>query len=56
MSELVTEIGKNKTFAEYAEKHGLFDLLQSSLSDLIIAKPEDPYQFLIDAFSRKESL
>ena len=29
---------------------------QKALAELVIAKPADPYQFLIDAFSRKESL
>ncbi|CAF0826696.1 unnamed protein product [Brachionus calyciflorus] len=35
-------------FALYAEKHEIFELYQRMLSQLIIHKPEDPMQFLID--------
>jgi adenylate kinase len=51
MSDL-TDTGKNETFTEYAEKHELYDLFHSTVSKLLIARPTDPYQFLIDAFSK----
>lgn len=50
----LTDTGKNEKFAAYAEKHELFDLFQSSVSKLLIAKPADPYQFLIDTFSKQQ--
>lgn len=51
MSDL-TETGKNETFTAYAEKHDLYDLFHSTVSKLLIAKPVDPYQYLIDSFSK----
>nr|XP_015222602.1 PREDICTED: adenylate kinase 8 isoform X1 [Lepisosteus oculatus]XP_015222603.1 PREDICTED: adenylate kinase 8 isoform X1 [Lepisosteus oculatus] len=36
----------------YAEKHEIFDLLQSMLTRLLVDEPEDPIQFLIDLLKR----
>lgn len=41
-------------FALYAEKHGIFDLYQRFLKQLIIYKPDEPIQFLID-FVKKDA-
>ena len=54
MSDL-TETEKNETFTAYAEKHELYDLFHSTVSKLLISRPTDPYQFLIDAFSKPQS-
>ena len=35
-------------FALYSEKHGIFELYQRLLSSLIIHKPDEPVQFLIE--------
>jgi len=40
-------------FALYAEKHEIFDLYQRMLSQLLVHKPEEPMQFLID-FIKKD--
>ncbi|KAI8899563.1 adenylate kinase-domain-containing protein [Globomyces pollinis-pini] len=48
--------GKIQQIAEYAEKHELFDLFQELLSKLIIARPADPYQFMIDYFAKPPGL
>lgn len=54
MSDL-TETGKNETFTVYAEKHDLYDLFHSTVSKLLISRPTDPYQYLIDAFSKTQT-
>ncbi|XP_072559829.1 adenylate kinase 8 isoform X2 [Paramormyrops kingsleyae] len=36
----------------YAEKHEIFDLMQSMLRNLIVDKPEDPIQYLITLLKR----
>ncbi|KAI1900552.1 hypothetical protein AGOR_G00051100 [Albula goreensis] len=36
----------------YAEKHELFDLMQSMVTHLLVDKPEDPLQYLIDLLKR----
>ncbi|KAJ8413868.1 hypothetical protein AAFF_G00064660 [Aldrovandia affinis] len=36
----------------YAEKHELFDLVQSMVTRLLVDKPEDPLQYLIDLLKR----
>jgi hypothetical protein len=43
---------KDDSFSEYAEKHGLYDLFQRTVEKLVISRPVDPYQFMIDAFSK----
>lgn len=40
-------------FALYAEKNSIFELYQRILSQLIISKPDDPLQFIID-FLKKD--
>ncbi len=41
-----------ESFANYAEKHDLFEKFHDAVSKLIICKPSDPYQFLIDYFAK----
>ncbi|XP_031426702.1 adenylate kinase 8 [Clupea harengus] len=38
--------------AIYAEKHGIFDLLQSLLRNVVVDKPEDPIKYLIRMLKR----
>ncbi|PAA93083.1 hypothetical protein BOX15_Mlig030341g2, partial [Macrostomum lignano] len=40
------------TFALYAEKHNLFDLYHDLISQLLIHKPADPVQFLIESLEK----
>lgn len=35
----------------YAEKHEIKDMLQTYLKRVIINRPQDPYQFLIDTIT-----
>lgn len=53
MSNIIDPL-KLEAFAAYAEKHGLYDMFQSVLSKLIIARPTDPFQFMIDHFSKSD--
>nr|CAB3220769.1 AK58 radial spoke protein [Phallusia mammillata] len=39
-------------FGIYAEEHGIFDMYKRLLSQLIIDKPEEPIQFMIDWLKR----
>lgn len=41
-------------FGNYAEERGIFQLYELMLQELIIARPVDTLQFLIDYLSRKE--
>jgi hypothetical protein len=50
----LTDTGKNELFAAYAEKHEIFDMFQNAISKLLIARPSDPYQFLIDTISKSK--
>ncbi|XP_039620234.1 adenylate kinase 8 [Polypterus senegalus] len=36
----------------YAEKHGIFDLMQTILSRLLVDKPQDPVEYLLDLLKR----
>lgn len=40
-------------FQLYAEEHGLFDLYHRMLQRLVIVKPEDPLQYMIDWLQRE---
>jgi len=40
-------------FQLYAEEHGLFDLYHRMLQRLVIVKPEDPLQWMIDWLQRE---
>ncbi|XP_053337255.1 adenylate kinase 8 isoform X1 [Clarias gariepinus] len=37
----------------YAEKHEIFDLIQTLVESLVIDKPEDPIQYMIDVLKRE---
>ncbi|WAR01696.1 KAD8-like protein [Mya arenaria] len=39
-------------FATYAEQHGVFDMYKRMLEQVIVNKPENPIQFLIDMLKR----
>lgn len=39
---------KYQKYAAYADKHSLFDLMHSLTSKLMVARPVDPFQFMID--------
>ena len=41
-------------FIRYAEAEGIFELYERMLQELIIAKPEDPLQFLANYLARKD--
>ncbi len=51
MSHLVSD-EQMEAFANYAEKHEIFEMFRDAISKLVIAKPSDPYQFLIDYFAK----
>jgi hypothetical protein len=51
MSDMLNEDKLNK-FAFYAEKHGLYELLSDAVQKLVIHKPNDPYMYLINFFSK----
>lgn len=51
MSDLVN-LQKLEGFSNYAEKHDLFDMFGKCVSKLIVARPADPYQFIMDHFSK----
>lgn len=51
MSDLI-DSNQLEEFANYSEKHSLFDLFSDAVSKLIIARPADPYGFLIDYFTK----
>merc|ERR1712038_1432047 len=40
-------------FATYAEKHGVFEMYQRLLSELLIHKPDDPLTFLVDQLKQE---
>ena len=42
-------------FAEYADRHGIYDKFNYVLSRVLLAKPADPYQFMIDVLQRPPS-
>ena len=42
-------------FAEYADKHGIYDKLNYILNRVLLAKPADPVQFMIDLLQRPPS-
>lgn len=41
-------------FGIYAEEKGVFQLYQRMLQELIVARPEDPLQFLADYLGRRQ--
>ncbi|XP_072521311.1 adenylate kinase 8 [Salminus brasiliensis] len=41
--------------ATYAEKHGIFDLIQTLVRNLVIDKPADPIQYLIEMLKREST-
>ena len=41
-------------FGNYAEERGIFQLYERMLQELIVAKPEDPLQFLAEYLDRQE--
>jgi hypothetical protein len=51
MSHLVTQ-EQMEAFANYAEKHDIFEMFKDAVSNLVISKPSDPYQYLIDYFAK----
>jgi hypothetical protein len=51
MSDLL-DSNQLEEFSNYSEKHSLFDLFSDAVSKVIIARPADPYGFLIDYFTK----
>ena len=45
-----------EAFASYADKHELFDLFESIVSRLLIERPEDVIQFIIDQLQKPKSM
>ena len=41
-------------FGNYAEEKEIFQLYERMLQELIIARPEDPLQFLVDYLDRQQ--
>ena len=39
-------------FGTYAEEHGVFDLFEVMLKELLIARPENPLDFLVKLLSK----
>jgi hypothetical protein len=42
-------------FADYADKHGIYDKFNYILSRVLLARPADPFQFMIDILQRPPS-
>ncbi|XP_066294250.1 adenylate kinase 8-like isoform X2 [Branchiostoma lanceolatum] len=40
-------------FGTYAEKHGIFDLYKRVIANIVIDKPEEPIQYIIDYLKRE---
>jgi adenylate kinase len=43
------------SFAEYADKHGIYDKFHYLVSRLLLAKPADPFQFMIETLQKPSS-
>ncbi len=41
-------------FSNYAEEKGIFQLYERMLQELIVARPEDPLQFLVDYLGKQQ--
>ena len=41
-------------FGTYAEEHGVFQLLETLLRELLIARPENPLEFLAELLSKPD--
>lgn len=39
-------------FGTYAEEHGVFQLFEVLLRELLIARPENPLEFLVELLSK----
>lgn len=46
---------KLASFASYADRYEIFDLFQDLLQKLVISKPADPIQFMIDQIKKPKS-
>ena len=42
--------------AEYADRYGVYEIFESLLQELVIAKPEDPVTFLVDVLKQQKVL
>ncbi|KAL2913970.1 hypothetical protein HK105_206561 [Polyrhizophydium stewartii] len=51
MSDLVGA-DRTEALAAYADRHGLFDLLQRIVARLVVARPAEPFQFIIDQLQK----
>ncbi|KAJ3112707.1 Adenylate kinase 8 [Phlyctochytrium bullatum] len=48
MVDYILDTDRIQSFAEYADKHELFDLFEGLMSRMLIEKPPDPLQWAID--------
>ncbi|KAJ3273042.1 Adenylate kinase 8 [Terramyces sp. JEL0728] len=51
MKEIVTQ-EKLEAFANYADRHEIYDLFRDTVSALVISRPADPFQFMMDYFTK----
>ncbi|KAJ3312804.1 Adenylate kinase 8, partial [Blyttiomyces sp. JEL0837] len=50
--DILLEPAKFETFAAYADRHELFDLFERLLSRMLIERPADPLQWMIEALQK----
>ena len=44
-----------ESFADYADRNSIFDKFQYLMSRVLLAKPADPYQFMIELLLKPKS-
>jgi hypothetical protein len=55
----MADLVKKKTlesFADYADKHKIYEKFQYLVRRIVLAKPNDPIQFMIDALQKPKSM
>ncbi|KAJ3325571.1 Adenylate kinase 8 [Boothiomyces sp. JEL0866] len=51
MKDIVTQ-EKLEAFANYADRHEIYDLFKDTVSALMVSRPADPFQFMMDYFTK----
>jgi adenylate kinase len=49
---VIIDQDKLEGFASYADQHELFDLFEGLISRMVIERPQDPLQWMIDALQQ----
>jgi hypothetical protein len=56
MDETLLSSSQLESISSYAEKHDIFSLFQYTLQRLLVEKPVDPLQFMMDLLLKPEGL